>query len=449
MSAQAVRPGAGAWLARVLRGVLVPVILLVAASVGLVAVNASQHRAISPYDEYVYIDYLAKIPTEGMVRGGEETGEVARQALACRGVLNFVVTTDPCRGTYFGTDAKYPYYGGTGADIYSPAYFGVTWALAQPLVWMGVDFVDAGRLVGAFWLALGSIGVWALVRSLRVDGMYALGLGLLVTATPVAYWATTYISTDAPSIAAGAWVAVAGLGVWRRRTAAFVLLPLAAVAATLFKVQNLAAVGAVALALLIGVFVDRSDGRRMFRAAVRDPRLLLGVLTVLVALLSQVAWLAIRARSQLPGDRASIDTVQQPLTIHSMVTESLRFLTSIAGPGMPSSIITTAVAGVLGLLSIAAVIGLIVDQRFRTGRGLVAAISVLVVALALGPALALFTRVTMGYYTPLSERYGIVLLPLFLALVGLYVDHLRKVVPVVAVTGGILAAAGAIAAGTI
>ncbi|UAJ80564.1 hypothetical protein IT072_05945 [Leifsonia sp. ZF2019] len=441
----------GAWIARVLRGVLVPVLLLVAASIGLVAHSASQHRAISPYDEYVYIDYLAKIPTQGIVRGGEETGEVARQALACRGVLNYVVTTDRCDGHDFGSDAKYPYAGGTGADIYSPVYFAVTWTLAQPLIGLGVDFVDAGRLVGAFWLALGAVGVWALLRALRVDGLSALGLGLLVVATPVAYWSNTYISTDAPSVAAGAWLGVAGVAVWERRRAAYVLLPVAAAIATLLKVQNIAAVGAVSLALMLGALTrpaGEGEARPTLGRVLRDRRLLVAVLTVAVAVVAQAAWLVIRARAQLPGERPSVDTAQ-PLSVHAIVAESLRFITNIGVPGFQTSIVTAAVVGVLGLLSVAAVIGLIVDQRFRSGRGLVAAVSVLVVSLLLGPLLAVFTRVSMGYYTPLSERYGIVLLPLFLALIGLFLAHLRRVVPWVVVGAGALAAAGAIMAGTI
>ena len=41
------------------------------------------------------------------------------------------------------------------------------------------------------------------------------------------------------------------------------------------------------------------------------------------------------------------------------------------------------------------------------GRGAVIGWSLLVVSLLLGPALAVFTRLTVGYYVPLSERYGL------------------------------------------
>lgn len=412
-------------LLRVLRGVVAPVLILVVASAGFVGWQTSHSRALSPYDEYVYVDYLAKVPTEGVVRTGEETGDIARQALACLGVQWYTIKVQPCRGTDFSDDKIYPYAGHTGADIYTPVYFAVTWALAQPLTWAGLDLVDAGRLVGAFWLALGTVGVWLLVRLLRIDPLYGLALGLLVIATPAVYWSTTYISTDAPSLAAGAWVGCLGVWAWMRRRAALVLLPLAAILVVLIKVQNLAAVGAVGLALLVGVIVERSTPDRPLRSnrfarIFTDGRSLSAIAAVVLALCAQVAWLAYRSAIKLPGTTPGVDTVRQPLSLHALVTESFRFLTSVGGPVDGSGALGFAVSSLLVLLTIGSLVGLVVGFRVWGVRGLVIAGALLLVALLLGPALAFFTRLTVGYYTPLSDRYGLSLLGLFLAVIALY-----------------------------
>ena len=125
------------------------------ASVGFVSANVVQQKQISPFDEYVYLDYLSKVPTQGFVRSGEETGDLARQEISCRGVQTYGLYGTSCDIGAASPDETFPYSGQTGADIYTPAYFAVTWVLAQPLVWTGVSLLDAGRLVGAVWLFLG------------------------------------------------------------------------------------------------------------------------------------------------------------------------------------------------------------------------------------------------------------------------------------------------------
>lgn len=411
----------------VLRGVIAPILILIVASAGFVAWQNSHARALSPYDEYVYVDYLAKVPTEGVVRNGEETGDVARQALACLGVQEYTIVVQSCRGTDFDKDSLYPYAGHTGADIYTPVYFAVTWALAQPFVWTGMDLVHAGRLVGAFWLALGTVGVWLLIRLLRVDPLYGLVAGLVVIATPAAYWSTTYISTDAPSLAVGAWLGCLGVWAWRRRRPAILLFPVAAIVAVLLKVQNLAAVGAVGLALLVGVIVERSTADRPLRnnrlaRILTDGRSLSAIAAVILALCAQVGWLALRAALTLPSTSPGVDTVRQELSPRALVTEAFRFLTTVGGPVSFSGAFGLAVSSALVVLTIGSLVGLIVGYRFWGGRNLVLASSLLAVTLLLGPGLAFFTRVTVGYYTPLSERYGLSLLALFIALIAVYLS---------------------------
>ncbi|MFP3394568.1 hypothetical protein SB782_37990, partial [Brevibacillus sp. SIMBA_076] len=57
---------------RVSRRALLAPVLLVIASLLVGIVHVPQHKTLSPIDEYQYIDYLAKVPTQGVVHRGEE-----------------------------------------------------------------------------------------------------------------------------------------------------------------------------------------------------------------------------------------------------------------------------------------------------------------------------------------------------------------------------------------
>ena len=72
------------WVRKVLAAAITPVIVLAVVSVGLVATDASRNPAFSPFDEYVYLDYLNKFPTEIAEKQGEKTGDFARNEIACR-----------------------------------------------------------------------------------------------------------------------------------------------------------------------------------------------------------------------------------------------------------------------------------------------------------------------------------------------------------------------------
>ena len=135
---------------------VVACLLIVVASIAVVVVHVPKHDTVSPIDEYVYIDYYAKVLDQGIVHRGEETGEYAREYLACHGVRaigDYPEALCPTEGK--GRDAAYPNAGATSAGLYTPLYFAITRVLAQPLVWFGVELTDAGRAVGGLWLAAG------------------------------------------------------------------------------------------------------------------------------------------------------------------------------------------------------------------------------------------------------------------------------------------------------
>lgn len=398
------------------------VLILLVFSTVVVATNVAKNPEISPLDEYVYLDYLSKVPTQGFVRSGEETGELARQEIACRGVLGYGIYGDPCEGTSFDADPLYPYGGRTGADIYAPVYFAVTWVAAQPLVAAGVGLLDAGRLVNILWLSAGAILLLGLLRTLGVRRGVSLGLVLLTMATPAVFWSTTYVSTDAPSLAVSAGLAWAGVAIYRGRLHPL-WLPLLGVMAVLFKVQNLAIVGLTAGALLVMRVLDRyraGTGRRLLA----DRVIWVSVGTVVAGLAAQVAWLAFRSAETVPGtEAAAIVTSQAPLTLRGLLSESVRFISAVGASG-PSDVspdlMGVLVVYALSALSIAAIlVALLRPAAVRPSTLVISAVT-LVVALATGPALVIATYVLVGYYIPLPARYGMVLLPAFLACIALF-----------------------------
>lgn len=439
-------------LVRIIRSRIFPFIVLVLVSVGFVSLHATENAPISPFDEYVYLDYLAKVPTQGLVKPGEETGEFARNAISCRGVLNFGEYGERCDVGTHQDDAKYPYGGRTGADIYTPLYFASTWVVAQPLTWLGVDLLDAGRLVGGLWLALGTSLTFTLLRLLRVNRPAALGLSLGMIATPVVFWATTYLSTDAPTLAVAATIGcVTNLVATRRLHPVY--FPIVAAVAVLFKVQNLAAVGVGAVALLTWTVVQfikarrESPARHSLALMAKDGRAITAVLALVAGLAAQVSWMVFRSLVTLPDVQdAGVDTVRLPLSLTGLVDEAFRFMKSIGATDMVPGAFGAFVANVFMLMAIAAVIGILVDSKSRPAAHFSVALAILVVTLTMGPALSLAVRFSVGYYFPLPARYGLVLIPTFVAAIGLYLYRFDGVGKWVVLAVGSLGAAAAIVA---
>ncbi|MFP3464433.1 hypothetical protein [Leifsonia sp. SIMBA_070] len=425
---------------RVSRRALLAPVLLVIASLLVGIVHVPQHKTLSPIDEYQYIDYLAKVPTQGVVHRGEEAGLYARTQLGCRGLRLLAPTPDDrCSRTVAENDKRFPIDGKTSADIYSPAYFAITWVLAQPLTWFGVDLTDAGRFAGALWLAAAALLMFYALRRLRLPTPAAFGATLLIVGSLPAYWSNTYVSTDATALPAGALmlflatlVDLRGRGIaWFAAGAAFV---------TLLKVQNLAAVAAAAIFLIIRAAIPAYRARTgrwaWIGALFRDRRALSAVIGVVAAFAIQLVWLAFRSAVAV-GPAPELGAPPPPLGITQLISQAGSFLggaaagvgdtgTVMRAPGLIIQLITTwlAIAGVLGLV--------IVSRWGRRKAALALATFIAVVVSA--PVLTVVTQLSLGTYPfPLPSRYGISLLPFSLACAALLFPKRR--VPLGILTG--------------
>lgn len=428
------------------------ILFLVVLSSLFVALKAPANFEFSPFDEYVYADYLDKFPSQFVVRAGDETGETARNELSCRGVLYFETEGEGCNAGTHDRDELYPYEGTTAADIYSPVYFGITWVLAQPLVVAGIGLVDAGRLVGAVWLSLGTALMFVLLRRLRVDPVLALAASLLVFAAPVTYWNSTYLSTDAPTLAIAAGLGVLAVDVVRGHRSALWLLPFAVVA-VLTKVQNLGSVGLVALAILIAAVYPSSrpaqDEMNPTDLTTRtSPRITLAVTAcamVAAAVLAQGIWLVVRSMLREPDFVPTpIDFNNPALTVGALVTEAFRFITHVGDAGVGADTVAGFTVSVLTVLCITGTVGLSISSA-STGvtpaRRWLIGVPTLAMALLFGPLLAIGSQLVAGYYFALPYRYGVVLLPFLVCCAAVYFTRVTWIRYPALALGATLAAA--------
>lgn len=387
----------------------------------MIAISVPQQEELSPFDEYVYIDYLAKVPTQLAVPHGDPTGEYARSQLDCRGVVVLQPESPACDTGRTQPATAYPLTGKTSADIYTPIYFAVTWAAAQPLVWTGVDLTDAGRIVGGLWLGLGVVLMFLLMTRLRVPPLLAWGLSVLVIASPAVHWANGYVSTDAPTLAVGAGLGLLAALVYTRK-ASMLWLVVASVVGVLIKFQNIIAVCLVVIVFVVLAVRDtlerRPGGwRQGLRMLVTD-RLVIGAAVALGSVLvAQVVWMLARTAMTVgTTPRQGVDT---PVSLTNLLRESYNFLTktAIAWDGAPPAPVEMFIGTVLVVLGIAGVVGMIFFGKPRSTRSLVA-LSVLVAATLSAPVLGLVLAVVVGEYVPLPPRYGMSLLPFFILCAG-------------------------------
>lgn len=408
------------------RGDLWAAVILVLASFVFTADQVAEHEMMSPIDEYQYVGYYASVADHGLVRQGTEMPLYARRYMVCHGVRaipEMAVNPAACRAP---GSINYPIAGGTTADLYTPLYFWSIRAVAQPFVWAGLDFVDAGRLANCAWLGLGAVFLFLAIRRLRVPTTAALGLGLVLVGSLPAYWANTYISTDATALAAGAvaaWLTVRAL---QRVRWSLVLLPAAAALFTLFKLQNLIGFVVAAVVLVLAALVaagrNQTGAAARAKAFVRDRRVGSAIAIGVASVAAQGIWLAIRAALAV-GPQPELGLVV-PLEGRHLVLELGNFLPLMAQGAMapyatgPASLPVYAIVTMLavgGAAGLAMSKGVVVQRR-------ILGLATLVTAIIAAPALAIAIGVMEGSYIPIPNRYGASLLPWAILSAAVLVD---------------------------
>lgn len=414
----------GAQVGRLFRKFWVAV-TLVAVGVGSAATITALHGdALSPIDEWVYVDYLQKLPAQGIVLKGEPIGEEALEIMACDGVTPYGPMGPPCGGDYSNLE-KFPFGGITSADQYTPIYFAVTRLVGDVIhVVTGVDQLTGWRLTGSLWLAGALIALTMLLSLWKVRPIAQLALGLAFIGSPFAYWTYTYVSTDAPAFLLGAVLLIAAVQFSRGRTSGWWLVLIGAVA-SLIKITNLLGVGLVVLMLLLEVLMRRRHGVSSFPgppSALRISAFALG--TAVAAIVAQGAWIVVNSMTAVSGMRAE-QGVSRTLKIDDLLSQVTNFLpgtivsnVNIAGSTGYALPIPGYATAPLSWLCIAGVLGAFFMLSRRSERAPVV-IAVVVASALFAPLLAIALQLVTSSYFTLPPRYGATLLPGFLLLAGL------------------------------
>jgi hypothetical protein len=384
----------------------VPVVLVAAALAMCGAVTVQHSQSFSPLDEWVYYDYVLKIPTQGVVHQGEFLGEPALEAMSCFGD-GFGPRGEPCTGPNgdYDNPAAYPQQGKTSADLYTPLYFAFTWATGKAVQLLtGFDFLTAARLTGFFWLAGGLVAFYALARQLRLSKIVTLGLGLTVIGLPASRYAFTYITTDAPSFFFGSLLLLLAVRFVRGTLRHPWWLIFVAALAVLVKITNLFALGLMVVFLLVyAITAWRKGGPPRYRAVPPRRIITVATLSVVVAVLAEIAWLAIRAAIRV-GDGPD-QGVGSPFSIRGVAASVATFI-GVPYPNTVDNVLSLPYA----VMYIAGIFGFFLSAR---GFGMKRALSLsTVVSVTLFPPLLLIAMsVALGSAFPVAARYGVSLLP--------------------------------------
>jgi hypothetical protein len=388
-------------------------------SVVLVGRYVPEKEALSRADEYVYIDAVDKATRGEIVRQGAQIDDYSLGLIACRGIELHGPMGDRCGGPY--DRSTFPYRGGiTSADIHSPVYYFVTagGAMAIQAVTPVDELLNAARLTGAVWLALGLTALVGLARTLGAGRLASGAAGLLVLAAPSVRWTNVYITPDALNLLAGSVIVLAAVMYARGRWSPWWFVAASALAAAV-KAQNsiASALAALFLVLLAATVPEGRTWSRFWRY------LGVGVAGVGAALAVQFGYLALRsAWSLAPAPEISASA---PLSYRSVLAQARAFLIGvIAGPdasyegfAVPPRPSTFAV--LIGWLVAAAVIGGALFVLHTTAEQTRFAQATALSVLLAGPLFYLMMYVATGRAFDLPDRYGMVMLPAMAAVLAL------------------------------
>jgi hypothetical protein len=399
----------------------VPVVLTIIALVTMGTTVAGHSRAMSPIDEWVYLDYLQKVPTQGMVFRGEEMTQEALGYMACDGqALQGRISDLTCDGSY--DRQQFPYTGITSADAYTPLFFVPTSLIGYAAHFVtGIDIVAAWRWATSLWLVAGLLMFVALLRLFSVPNLVQFALGLLIIGAPFSYWTYSYVSTDAPSLLMGGLLLYLAVRYLRGEIRPWPLL-LASVAAVALKFPFILGVMLVSLLFVIEWIIRARDEsgaqRRVWRTMLQRKNLVLpmwGIIYVVSSSLFVLVWLRVvsllAVSSELPTQGIGVKvTIFEVLWLmfsfgptsltHRLSTPDASGFDTIPVPSL--AVIPLGWILISGIL--AAFWGL---TRASMNRALVIAIAISVVAL--GIVLAIAIGITQGFYFTLGPRYAAIL----------------------------------------
>lgn len=397
-------------------------LFFVAVAVYVISVTILHSPATSPIDEWVYLDYLYKIPEQGIVFKGEFVDQRVLELLSCHGTNPFGPIGTKCG--FFPILSDYPNGAVTSADPYTPLYFYTVFGIGALLHFVfEIPQLLAWRLSGSVWLFATFIVLWRLFRAWNVSRFTRIVLGLLLLGSPFVWWTYTYVSTDSSAIFFGAILMLLATRIVNSQTG-FLAFYVATIVATLFKLTNLIGVASATAFILISLIVRYISQRELVNLKLFISRnkktLLVCLASIISAPVSQIVWLKIHDYLAVSLATAN-QGASHPFTIEEIFVQLTNFLPGTITSGAIDAYIPGFVYAPLSWITVSGVLG----AAFVTARG--SANFPLVLSVVLGAFLAApllgiaLTLVTQSYFQ-LPARYGAVLLPGFLVVTGLLIS---------------------------
>jgi hypothetical protein len=415
----------------------VPVVLTIIALVTMGTTIAGHSKAMSPIDEWVYLDYLQKVPTQGFVRLGEPLSQESLGYMACYGQVFFGRDKGlECDGSY--DRMQFPQLGTTSAQIYTPIFFAPTSYVGYAIHFItGIDLIMSWRLASSLWLVAGLLAFLMVLRLFKVPNLVQFMSGILIMGAPLSYMMFSYVSTDAPALLCGSLLLYFGVRFLRGTSPGWPLLVVAATSAAT-KGTFILGVALVALIIIVEWIIravdatrDRQDNRSFVRHLLAPPqrRLPLWAIALLAAAaFVNVVWInLIKVLAYGPG----VDQgVASDLTVVELLRQSTSFVFNVMstkfgvnGPmGLDAVPVPTFAAAPYSWILVAGLLGgfwaLTKQNKFRS-----LIIGTAIAVLTFGPLLALIIRYSTGFYFPFGPRYAAILIPVLMLIVAIQIRN--------------------------
>ena len=415
----------------------VPVVLTIIALVTMGTTVAGHSRAMSPIDEWVYLDYLQKVPTQGMVFEGEPLTQEALGYMACYGQVFFGRDKGlECDGSY--DRMQFPQEGTTSAQIYTPIYFAPTSFVGYAIHFAtGIDLIMAWRLASSQWLVAGLLAFLMVLRLFKVPNLVQFMSGILIMGAPFSYMMYSYVSTDAPALLCGSLLVYFGVRFLRGKSPGWLLVLVAAISGAT-KGTFVLGVALGALILLVEWIIRAVDGTRLKREnggflrqlfTRPNTRLPFWALAMLVATaFVEMAWIKlIDILAFAPGVNLGTD---KELTVVELLRQSTSFVFGVLetrfavnGPfGLDGVPLPTFAAAPYGWILIAGILGgFWALKRNSESRSLI--IGATIAVLTFGPLLALIIAYSTESYFSLPSRYAAILIPVLMLIVAIQIRN--------------------------
>lgn len=402
--------------------VAAPLLLLLSTlTVGLV--TAWQHTPLfSPVDELQYYDALYQFEDYGLVRQGAKLSDEAVHRVGCIGVFTEGTYGPGCPRSPQAKSGPTPFRGISTADAYTPLYIATAYYGSKIFESMGVyDELVAGRLTSPLWLTLGMFVFYLLARSFGLRRWLCVALGLCFLGSPLAWWSGTFLTTDAPGLFLASLVFLCARLLVLGKASGWWLV-FAATLAVLFKVTHVMAIGAAVIYVAATFYLRLTATQRralrqpsQWRSLPRVRWLGYCVLAVLLPVLAQVGWLAIRAANAVgtspPVHPAKFGLGELALQLMNFLTSTFNWNGTMRAiypmPPYVGQLLTAFV--LLAVVGSVTYLTPLVTTSMRALR-----ISALWAAVLAAPMLAAALFFTQGYYFSIPGRYGLSVAPLLL-----------------------------------